>query len=254
MSDPLYSATILSRISEVSEAEWDSLVPAGHPFLSWRFLNALEDSGCAVEETGWGPRHIWLMDEDGSPVGAAPLYAKSHSRGEYVFDHGWADALYRAGGEYYPKLQGSIPFTPATGPRLLAKDTGTKQAVATAMAADDDLIIYYEQELEDAAVFARGSGSDAFVRRFMVQRQYTEATESADVSDMEVAEFREYVAPRLIQMADNEPTFEQWQNEGVAALDQISTWEMIKEDSGLLDLLFAALGIGTAFRLGSQMG
>lgn len=129
-----------------------------------------------------------------------------------------------------------------------------QEAVATALASDDDLIIYYEQELEDAAVFARGSGSDAFVRRFMVQRQYTEAAESSGVTDTELAEFREYVEPRLIQMSENEPTFEQWQNEGVAALDEISAWDMIKEDSSLFDLLFAALGIGTAFRLGSQMG
>lgn len=128
-----YHARILSRISEVREADWDALVPEGHPFLTWRFLHALEDSGCAIEETGWAPRHIWLTDESGQPTGAAPLYAKTHSRGEYVFDHGWADALYRAGGDYYPKLQCSIPFTPATGPRLLAHNKTAKQALVTAM-------------------------------------------------------------------------------------------------------------------------
>ena len=85
-------AKILTRISEVDAAAWDALLPVGHPFLSWKFLNALEESGCATEETGWAPRHMWLEDENGSPMGAAPLYAKSHSRGEYVFDHGWADA------------------------------------------------------------------------------------------------------------------------------------------------------------------
>jgi predicted N-acyltransferase len=129
MTDRSFQARVLSNINEVSEADWDSFVPEGHPFLSWRFLHALEESGCAISETGWSPRHIWLMDENGEAVGAAPLYAKTHSRGEYVFDHGWANALERAGGHYYPKLQGSIPFTPATGPRLLAKTPDHKAAL-----------------------------------------------------------------------------------------------------------------------------
>lgn len=131
---PQYNARILTRINEVSEADWDALIPSGsHPFLSWRFLNALEESGCAVEDTGWIPRHIWLEDMEGEVIGAVPLYAKFHSQGEYVFDHAWADALQRAGGQYYPKLQSSVPFTPATGPRLLAKTIAHKQALATAM-------------------------------------------------------------------------------------------------------------------------
>ena len=134
MSTPPISAKILGRISDVSEAEWDAcLPPVHHPFLTWRFLNALEESGCAVEETGWAPRHIWLSDETSTALGAAPLYAKTHSQGEYVFDHGWADALYRAGGEYYPKLQCSVPFTPATGPRLLASTPEIKKALASTM-------------------------------------------------------------------------------------------------------------------------
>lgn len=129
-----FNARILTRINEVSEADWDLHLPEGsHPFLSWRFLHALEQSGCATDETGWIPRHIWLEDEQGTALGAAPLYAKLHSQGEYVFDHGWADALARAGGQYYPKLQGSIPFTPATGPRLLSKSAPHKRALATAM-------------------------------------------------------------------------------------------------------------------------
>ena len=134
MAAPTYSARILTRISEVSEAEWDAHLPEGkHPFLSWRFLNACEESGSATEGTGWAPRHIWLEDESGKSLGAAPLYAKTHSRGEYVFDHGWAEALQRAGGRYYPKLQGSIPFTPATGPRLLTVDKAHKMAMVSAM-------------------------------------------------------------------------------------------------------------------------
>ncbi len=130
---PLYQAKILTHIDDVPEHDWDALCPTGHPFLSWRFLDALEQSGCASAETGWAPRHIWLMDAQNTPVGAAPMYAKTHSRGEYVFDHGWADALYRAGGEYYPKLQCSVPFTPATGPRLLGSTPEIKTALASAM-------------------------------------------------------------------------------------------------------------------------
>lgn len=131
---PHFSARILNRISEVSETEWDTLpCVEGHPFLSWRFLNALEESGCAAPETGWAPRHIWLLDDNEKPKGAAPLYAKTHSQGEYVFDHAWADALHRAGGHYYPKLQSSVPFTPATGPRLLAADPSARNGLIQAM-------------------------------------------------------------------------------------------------------------------------
>ena len=134
MPQPSYTATILTSIADVEAADWDGLSPAGqHPFLSHRFLLALEESGSATTETGWAPRHIWLEDEHGNAVGAAPLYAKSHSQGEYVFDHSWANALMRAGMEYYPKLQCSVPFTPATGPRLMAKTAEAKQAVAGAM-------------------------------------------------------------------------------------------------------------------------
>ena len=134
MDSPRYTATILSHIRDVSAADWDSLIPSGkHPFLSHRFLLALEESRSAVRETGWAPRHIWVEDEAGHVIGAAPLYAKTHSQGEYVFDHSWANALMRAGIDYYPKLQCSVPFTPATGPRLLSKTAKGKEAVASAM-------------------------------------------------------------------------------------------------------------------------
>ena len=134
MTSPQYTATILPHIGDVSAADWDALIPFGnHPFLSHRFLLALEESGSAAVETGWMPRHIWVEDSEGNSIGAAPLYVKSHSQGEYVFDHAWANALAQAGMEYYPKLQCSVPFTPATGPRLLANTPEGKQAVAGAM-------------------------------------------------------------------------------------------------------------------------
>jgi len=138
MDSPSYTATLLNRISDVPEGAWNALLPEGrHPFLSWRFFNALEESGSVNSgggvDTGWQPLHLWLKDEAGQTIGAAPLFGKSHSRGEYVFDHGWADALHRAGINYYPKLQCAVPFTPATSPRLLAKTPEHKKALAEAL-------------------------------------------------------------------------------------------------------------------------
>ena len=90
-----------------------------NPFLSHAFLSSLEESGSASAKSGWMGHHLLLEGDDGTLIGAVPCYLKNHSQGEYVFDQGWADAFERAGGHYYPKLQASIPFTPATGPRLL---------------------------------------------------------------------------------------------------------------------------------------
>ncbi len=92
-----------------------------NPFISHEFLSILQESGCATARTGWQPVHLRLETAGGDLLGAAPCYLKSHSQGEYVFDHGWADAFERAGGSYYPKLQVAVPFTPATGPRLLVR-------------------------------------------------------------------------------------------------------------------------------------
>ena len=105
-----------------------------NPFISYDFLKILEESGCAVRETGWQGHHLRLEQADGSLLGAVPCYVKSHSQGEYVFDHGWADAFERAGGRYYPKLQASVPFTPATGPRLLVSRGRDPDATRSALA------------------------------------------------------------------------------------------------------------------------
>ena len=103
-----------------------------NPFVSHCYLASLEEAGCATANTGWLGQHLLLETADGALLGALPCYLKNHSQGEYVFDHGWADAFERAGGRYYPKLQASIPFTPATGPRLL---TGRQSAVKPVQAA-----------------------------------------------------------------------------------------------------------------------
>ena len=124
-----------------AKAEWATLAGTTkdgaapyNPFVSHAFLSALEDSGCAARKTGWLPQHLRLDAPDGTLLGAAFCYLKSHSQGEYVFDHGWADAFERAGGRYYPKLQASVPFTPATGPRLLVRAGADPAAVRATLA------------------------------------------------------------------------------------------------------------------------
>jgi len=155
---------IISALTEVAPAAWDACaggdpgacgadrpkVKATHedlspelltrgyinnPFISHDFLSSLEASFSVGGRTGWQPRHLLAEDASGTVVGAAPCYVKSHSRGEYVFDHGWAEAFERAGGAYYPKLQVAVPFTPVTGPRLLARPSPQAPAVRGALAA-----------------------------------------------------------------------------------------------------------------------
>jgi predicted N-acyltransferase len=111
----------IGAIDRIDPAAWDACAGTGNPFVTHAFLRALEDSGSVSAETGWAPYHVVVEDPSGGLHAAAPLYVKSHSMGEYVFDHGWADAYERAGGRYYPKLQLAVPFTPVTGPRLLAR-------------------------------------------------------------------------------------------------------------------------------------
>ncbi len=124
MSEREASITLrtLTSIHDVEADVWDGLAnpeaATRNPFISYAFLSALEDSGSATADTGWQPLHL-ALEEGGNTIGIAPLYVKSHSQGEYVFDHSWAHALERAGGDYYPKLLCAVPFTPATGPRLL---------------------------------------------------------------------------------------------------------------------------------------
>ncbi len=122
---------ITPDIGSVSAQEWDAcasgdsreaLDHSDNPFIRHAFFRALEDSGSARRETGWLPQHLLVEDESGRLAACTPCYLKSHSYGEYVFDHGWADAYLRAGGNYYPKLQCAVPFTPVTGRRLLVRE------------------------------------------------------------------------------------------------------------------------------------
>ena len=111
-----------AAVGEFAPDAWDALDASGNPFVTHGFLTALEESGSVGEGTGWQPLPLVIEDEAGALLGALPSYAKHHSQGEYVFDHAWADAWQRAGGRYYPKLQIAAPFTPATGPRVLAPE------------------------------------------------------------------------------------------------------------------------------------
>jgi len=115
-------AKVAGGVSGLPAAEWDALTDGGNPFVSHAFLSALEDSRSVGGRSGWTPAPIVIEDDAGTLIGALPAYLKQHSQGEYVFDHAWADAWQRAGGEYYPKLQIAAPFTPATGPRILTRD------------------------------------------------------------------------------------------------------------------------------------
>jgi uncharacterized protein len=141
----------VSSVSQIAAEEWNACAnpaaaadcPDGsragsetiyNPFVTHAFFSALEASGSATARTGWGPRHL-LARQDGIIAGIVPCYLKSHSQGEYVFDRGWADAYERAGGSYYPKLQASVPFTPATGPRLLVRNDVDKNEIQGALAS-----------------------------------------------------------------------------------------------------------------------
>ena len=116
------TARIARGVSEVAAADWNACAGTGNPFLSHAFLSLLEGSGSVGGRSGWTPLPIIVDGADGRPAAIAPAYAKTHSQGEYVFDHGWADAWERAGGSYYPKLQVAVPFTPVPGPRLLLRE------------------------------------------------------------------------------------------------------------------------------------
>lgn len=149
--------SIHDRISSLSAKEWDALHD-GHPFLRHAFLDALEQSGSVHAESGWHPNHLAIHKSDGQLLGAMPAYLKGHSYGEYVFDQHWADALQRAGGRYYPKLQSAIPFTPVTGQRLLV-----------AKGADQDLI--RRQLLEGGRSFVRDHGLSGFHLNFLTEEE-----------------------------------------------------------------------------------
>ena len=136
MTVPEFSARLAGRAFDIGRTAWNACAnPQGaaspHPFTRYEFFDAVEGSGSATARTGWRPLHL-VVERGGEIEGILPLYLKNHSQGEYVFDHAWADALERAGGDYYPKLQASVPFTPATGRRFLTKSDDARAALLMA--------------------------------------------------------------------------------------------------------------------------
>ena len=132
MSEEPVFARLSPGVARFAAADWDRCAGAADPFLSHAFLSALEESGSATAATGWQPLPIAIDGTDARPAAVMPAYVKSHSLGEYVFDHGWADAYERIGGAYYPKLQIAVPFTPVPGRRLLARDPALAPALIAA--------------------------------------------------------------------------------------------------------------------------
>lgn len=141
-------ARTLEGVSTLDAALWDACAKTDDPFLSHNFLSALEESGSVGPGTGWQASPIVIEDAAGAPLGALPAYFKGHSQGEYVFDHGWADAWQRAGGKYYPKLQIAVPFTPVTGRRLLLREDAAPAIASGLIAAAEQLVA--QQSLSSA--------------------------------------------------------------------------------------------------------
>jgi predicted N-acyltransferase len=133
-------ARTAAGVSSIDPAQWDACAGDGDPFLSHAFLAALEESGSVGPGTGWQASPILIDDAQGAPLGILPAYFKGHSQGEYVFDHGWADAWERAGGRYYPKLQIAVPFTPVTGKRLLLREDAPPAIASGLIAAAEQLV------------------------------------------------------------------------------------------------------------------
>ncbi len=131
-------ARIARGVSDLPQAQWDALAGSSDPFVGHAFLSLLEASGSVGEGTGWAPLPV-VVERAGRVTAAAPAYLKTHSQGEYVFDHGWADAWERAGGDYYPKLQVAVPFTPCVGPRLLGDDRNAVLAALETVTAQNGL-------------------------------------------------------------------------------------------------------------------
>lgn len=156
--DPGISVRVAEGVTQIDAAQWTACAGTGNPFMSHAFLAALEHSGSVGPGTGWQAAPILIDGPDGALVGAVPAYLKSHSQGEYVFDHGWAEAWQRAGGQYYPKLQIAAPFTPVPGPRLLAQEASVaRQLIAAAEALTD------QNELSSAhATFVSADQLDLF--------------------------------------------------------------------------------------------
>ena len=157
-------------IGAVDATAWDRCAGTANPFVGHAFLSALEESGSVSTDSGWLPQHLVLETEAGQVLGCVPMYLKTHSYGEYVFDWGWAQAYEEAGGHYYPKLQVSIPFTPATGPRLLVGPDLDRDAVSDALISGLQQVADRHQVSSLHVTFPTEAEWDRFGRAGWLQR------------------------------------------------------------------------------------
>ena len=162
---------ILKSLDAIAAERWNALDLKGYPFVRHEFLALLEREHCAHPDTGWTPQHLVVEDDTGSLLGAMPLYLKPHSWGEFVFDWGWANAHTRAGLEYYPKLVSAIPFTPATGPRLLCAPGGDAAAIREALIAGALALAAQLQVSSLHVLFPEGREQAALVSHGFVPRR-----------------------------------------------------------------------------------
>jgi len=145
MDGDSFTLDLAPSIAEIPATDWDRVAGSANPFVSHAFLRALEDGGATGGDSGWDPMHLLLRDGDGRLAAAMPHYLKHHSYGEYIFDHSWANAFMRSGGEYYPKMLSAVPFTPATGPRFLVGDADAARAGQLRAALASGMTQYLER-------------------------------------------------------------------------------------------------------------
>lgn len=215
-----FTLQVHDGIADIGRDAWDACAaPTGDPFVSYDFLHACEASGSAVPSQGWAARHLSLHDEDGAVIGVMPLYLKGHSQGEYVFDHSWADAYQRAGGRYYPKLLGAVPFTPATGPRFLVRPSVTPEDAQRLSGAAQDIDIPNDDASGGPGSALRSSRDDA-IRSALLQGALTLA-ERLGVSSLHVnfpteLEWRAMTEAGLLPRRDIQFI---WRNDGYQSFD-----------------------------------
>ena len=145
MDGDVFTLDLAPSIAEITATDWNRVAGSQNPFVSHEFLAAMEGGGATGGDSGWDPMHLVLRDSEGRLAAAMPHYLKHHSYGEYIFDHSWANAFMRAGGDYYPKMLSAVPFTPATGPRFLVGDADPLRATQLRTALADGMVQYLDR-------------------------------------------------------------------------------------------------------------
>lgn len=165
------TAQFLNSIADIDAAHWNALAGGDQPFLRHEFLHALESTGCAVPATGWTARHVVLRDAQQRVLAAAPLYEKTHSHGEFVFDFSWANAYHQHRLDYYPKLLSAIPFTPVTGNRLLVAEGVARAPLEAALISVVRELVQRERFSSWHVLFPRESHASSLQAAGLIQRR-----------------------------------------------------------------------------------